>query len=342
MGSSTHEKIECASMDHDQQKQRAALLSVASNTGLVLAKLGIGGYVGSVSILSEAIHSGVDLVAALIAFAAVRAAAKPPDVEHPYGHGKIENLSGAIEALLIGVAGIWIMVEAFDHLLHPSPIEHPLLGVLVMGCSVAVNVAVSAHLFRVAKRTHSVALEADAWHLRTDVWTSAAILAGFGLVTLSRVFTPKYPLDFIDPICAIGVAALIMKAAWDLTRQSLGDLLDESIPQWERDDVCALLRQRSDVLGVHEIRTRKNGAHRFVELHLVVHPDMTVRRVHELEHELQAQLRARLGESRLFAHVEPCDKRCTDRCESGCFLPPALRAAGGPPPSPRPLLEPDR
>ncbi|MGC4066991.1 MAG: cation diffusion facilitator family transporter [Polyangiaceae bacterium] len=323
-------------MDYSRQKQRAALLSVGSNSLLVAAKLGIGTYVGSVSILSEAIHSGVDLVAALIALAAVRAASKPPDVEHPYGHGKIENLSGAIEALLIAVAGIWIVIEAVQHLLHPSPIEHPILGVLVMGCSVVVNVAVSSHLFVVAKRTHSVALEADAWHLRTDVWTSAAILGALGLVTLGRVVAPRHPLNFVDPLCAVGVAILILKAAWDLTRQSLGDLLDESIPQWERDDLCALLNKRADVVGVHGIRTRKNGSHRYVELHLVVHPDMTVRRVHELEHELQAQMRELLGESRLLAHVEPCDKRCTDRCRSGCFLSPDLRAVTGPPPSARP------
>jgi cation diffusion facilitator family transporter len=326
-------------MDLSRQKQRAALLSVGSNSLLVVGKLAIGAYVGSVSIQSEAIHSGVDLLAALIAFAAVRAAAKPPDVEHPYGHGKIENLSGAIEALLIAVAGIWIIVEAIEHLVHPSPIEHPLLGVAVMGCSVVVNVAVSSHLFAVAKRTHSVALEADAWHLRTDVWTSAAILGAFGLVTLARVVTPRHPLDFIDPICALGVAVLILKAAWELTRQSLGDLLDQSIPQWERDDVCALLKKRDDVVGVHGIRTRKNGSNRYVELHLVVHPDMTVRRVHDLEHELQAQLRELLGESRLLAHVEPCDKRCTERCRSGCFLPSELRAVAGPPPLARPQVD---
>jgi cation diffusion facilitator family transporter len=320
-------------MQIDNQKQRAALLSVASNTLLVLAKLGVGSFVGSVSIISEAIHSGVDLVAALIAFAAVRAAAKPPDDRHPYGHGKIENLSGAIEALLIAVAGIWIIVEASERLAHPQPIQQPILGLAVMGVSVAVNVYVSTHLFRVAKATHSVALEADAWHLRTDVWTSVGIMGGFVVVTALHYVAPERRLDFIDPVCAIVVAFLILKAAWDLTGQSLGDLLDASIPQWESDDLDALLRNRKDILGAHGLRTRKNGAHRFVEVHLVVHPDTTVSEAHQLQHDVQSSVRELLGEAKLLAHVEPCDRRCPPHCRAGCWIePPSNPAEASPPP----------
>lgn len=322
-------------MQNDKRKQTAALLSVSSNTLLVLAKLFVGYLVGSVSIISEAIHSGVDLLAAIIAFLAVRAAAKPPDAKHPYGHGKIENLSGAIEAALIAVAGVWIIIEAAERLFHPKPVEQPILGLLVMGLSAAVNVGVSKHLFRVAKDTHSVALEADAWHLRTDVWTSVGIMGGFVVVTALHYFAPTYRLDFIDPLCALAVALLIMKAAWELTAQSLGDLLDEAIPSWEREDLDTLLRQHSEVLGVHGVRTRKNGNKRYVELHLVVHPEMTVQTAHLLQHDVQTQVRELFGEANLLAHVEPCDRRCPPQCREGCWIGPTSNPSASPPPKNR-------
>ena len=322
-------------MQNDQRKQRAALLSVGSNTLLVLAKLFIGYIVGSVSIISEAIHSGVDLLAAVIAFAAVRAAAKPPDERHQYGHGKIENLSGAIEAALIAIAGIWILIEAAERLFHPKAIEQPLLGLLVMGLSVVVNVFVSRHLFRVARATHSVALEADAWHLKTDVWTSAGIMGGFVVVALAHYVVPKVNLGFIDPACALIVAILILKAAWELTSQSLGDLLDEALPEWERNDLLSLLRGHLTILGVHGLRTRKNGSQRFVELHLVVHPDTSVIAAHKLQHDVQAQVRDLLGEAKLLAHVEPCDRRCPPQCREGCWIDPDSSLDAPPPPRER-------
>jgi cation diffusion facilitator family transporter len=313
-------------------KRNAALLSVTSNTLLVGAKLVVGYIVGSVSIISEAIHSGVDLLAALIALLAIHAAAKPPDAEHPYGHGKIENLSGAIEAALIAVAGIWIIIEAAERLFHPKSVDQPYLGLLVMGLSVVVNVFVSRHLFIVAKETHSVALEADAWHLRTDVWTAFGIMGGFIVVTAMHYLAPQIRVDFVDPVCAIAVAFLIMKASWDLTAQSLGDLLDEAIPPWEREDLKKLLYSRPEILGVHSVRTRKNGAKRFVELHLVVHPEMTVQSAHELEHAVQDQVSSLLGEANLIAHVEPCDRRCVAECKAGCWITPASASDASVPP----------
>jgi cation diffusion facilitator family transporter len=319
-------------MESDQRKARAALLSVTSNTLLVVAKLLVGYVVGSVSIISEAIHSGVDLVAALIAYAAVRAASKPADIQHPYGHGKIENLSGAVEAALIAIAGVWIIIEAAERLFHPTPIEQPLLGLFVMGLSATVNIAVSRYLFRVAKETHSVALEADAWHLRTDVWTSIGIMGGFVVVTLAHYFAPQLSLGFIDPACALIVALLIMKAAWDLTAQSLGDLLDESLPAWEREDLDSILRKFREILGVHSVRTRKNGVKRFIELHLVVHPEMTVETAHRLQHDVQTQIRDRLGEVNLLAHVEPCDRRCPPQCRAGCWSSPTSNPDPSEPP----------
>ncbi len=160
-------------MDSQQRKSATALLSVGSNTALVVGKLVVGLMIGSVSVISEAIHSGVDLVAAVIALFAVRTSGKPPDERHPFGHGKAENLAGTIEALLIFVAAGWIIYEAVRKLSHPEPLEDPGWGVAVMLISAVANMLVSAQLFRVGRETDSVALQADRWHQLTDDSNSA-------------------------------------------------------------------------------------------------------------------------------------------------------------------------
>lgn len=305
-----------------QKKKRAALISVGSNGLLVAAKLGVGYSIGSVSVVSEAIHSAVDLLAAVIALVAIHAASKPPDEGHPFGHGKIENLSGAIEAALIGVAGIWIIVEAGERLLHGGTMQQPWLGLLVMGMSSAINYGVSKHLFRVARETQSVALEADAWHLRTDVWTSLGITVSFVIITVLTQVAPRLNVAWIDPIAAMAVALLILKAAWELTQQALADLLDASLPRDERAMIENVLRRHPEVLGVHGIRARKSGTERFVDLHLVVHPETTVAKAHELQHVLASRIREIWSNASLVAHVEPCDRRCPSQCRGGCWIDP--------------------
>jgi len=303
-------------------KRRAALLSVASNMLLVVAKVVVGYSIGSVSIISEAIHSAVDLLAALIALIAIHAAAKPPDERHPFGHGKIENLSGAIEAALIGVAGVWIIVEAGERLIHGGSLEQPGLGLAVMAASSVINYWVSLNLFRVAKATQSVALEADAWHLRTDVWTSLGVAGSFVIISIARLLFPKVDLAWIDPFAAMAVALLILKAAWELTQHALGDLLDAALPAEEREMIESVLRRAPEVLGVHGIRARKSGAERFIELHFVVHPETTVLKAHELQHQMANRMREIWGNAHLVTHVEPCDRRCPKQCRDGCWVEP--------------------
>ncbi|HEY5956474.1 MAG TPA: cation diffusion facilitator family transporter [Polyangiaceae bacterium] len=309
-------------MSQSIEKRSAALVSVLSNSVLVAAKFAVGYSIGSVSIVSEAIHSAVDLLAALIALVAVQAAAKPPDAEHPFGHGKIENLSGAVEAVLIGLAGVWIIVEAGERLLHGGHVTQPFLGLAVMAVSAAMNYGVSYYLFRVAQRTQSVALDADAWHLRTDVWASLGVMLAFVVVTLGARFMPHVNWGWVDPVAAIAVALMILKAAWELTHKATADLLDASIPANEREMLEAVLRRHTEVLGVHGIRARKSGPERFVELHLVVHPDTTVAKAHELQHLLANRIRELWNNASLIAHVEPCDRRCPKQCVAGCWLPP--------------------
>jgi cation diffusion facilitator family transporter len=289
-----------------KRKVGVALLSVASNTTLVVLKLIIGLFIGSVSVISEAIHSGVDLLAALIAFFAVRISGKPADRDHPFGHEKWENLSGAIEALLIFVAAIWIIFEAIRKLLHPVPLETVGWGVAVMAFSAVVNIAVSRLLFQVGHASHSQALLADAWHLRTDVWTSAGVLAGLAAIWLGGWFWPTIDLRWIDPLAAIAVALLILNAAWHLTVQAGRDLLDTSLPEEEQQWITDYLaQQKPRVCGFHNLRTRRAGHRRFVEFHLELPEQMSVAESHSIADRIEAAIAERFPGTDVTVHVEP-------------------------------------
>jgi cation diffusion facilitator family transporter len=289
-------------------KTRAASVSVVSNTALVVGKLCVGLVIGSVSIISEAIHSGIDLVAALIAWWAVRASSAPADDEHPFGHGKFENLSGVIEALLILVAAIWIVVEAAKKLFHPEPIGNTALGVAIMAVSSLVNLFVSNWLMRIGRETDSVALTADAWHLRTDVYTSAGVMAGLGAIAIAHYFAPHRSFYWIDPVVALAVAIFIVKAAAELTVGAVRDLLDSRLPLEELGSIEAYMRSRKDVLGYHDLRTRKAGGWRFVEIHLELPPDMSVRDSHAIAHSVSLNIQERLPSTSVMVHVDPSDE----------------------------------
>ncbi len=295
-------------MELERRKTRAAALSVISNSLLVLLKLIVGLLIGSVSVISEAIHSAVDLVAAGIALFAVRKAGQPADQTHPYGHGKVENISGTIEALLIFVAAGWIIYEAIGRLVDPRPLERVGWGIAVMLVSTVLNIIVSQNLFNVARDGDSLALLADAWHLRTDVWTSAGVMFSLGLMWLGeRVFVGTH-FHWLDPIAALIVAVLILHAAYDLTKQSARDLLDWSLPpeeeQWIREYLDSL---QPDVRGFHRLRTRKSGSRRFMDVHLLVNPDLTVRKAHDIAEAVEHHIEDYLPNCSVVIHVEPSE-----------------------------------
>lgn len=308
-------------MDQQQRKIGVALLSVASNTTLVLLKVVVGLFTGSVSIISEAIHSGVDLLAALIAWFAVRTSGRPADEDHPFGHGKYENISGAVEALLIFLAAAWIIYEAVKKLLHPVPLEHVALGTVVMLISAVVNIIVSQRLFKVGRETDSVALQADAWHLRTDVYTSVGVMLGLTALWLNDIIAPDVNLHWIDPIAAILVAMMIIKAAYHLTLESARDLLDVSLPadeeKWIRERVCDW---SPTVRGFHRLRTRKSGAHRFIQFHLLVDGRTSVDESHRMNDEIVAAIKEQYPGSMVVIHMEPCVKPCPAECLRDCLL----------------------
>jgi cation diffusion facilitator family transporter len=309
-------------MDTQRRKVRVAILSVVSNTTLVVMKLFVGLLIGSVSIISEAIHSGVDLLAAIIALFSVKTSSIPADSEHPFGHGKIENISGTIEALLIFVAAIWIIFEATKKLMHPEPMEALGWGVGVMLISAIVNMVVSKMLFKVGRETDSIALQADAWHLRTDVYTSIGVMVSLSLIWMAQGIFPGRDFFWLDPVAAIGVALLIIKAAYDLTTQSAKDLLDVHLPSVEVEWIRkCILDQNSVVRGFHDLRTRKAGHFRFVEFHLKVDPHMSVMDSHDITKVLKKKIKTQFPGTTVTIHIEPCDSDCVDKCIEGCLLP---------------------
>jgi len=300
----------------DRLKQNTARLSVISNTGLVLMKFVVGFAIGSVSIISEAIHSSMDLIAAVIAFFSVRKSAEPPDAAHSFGHGKFEDISGLIEALLIFVAAIIIIYEAASKLLGHTSVElQPamiIFGIAVMGISALANWYVSHRLFIVAKESESIALESDAWHLRTDIYTSLGVFAGLILITLTG--NPIF-----DPLVALCVAVVIMKAAYDLTKRSLSDLADHSIPEKDEKRIKEIICEHSGVYaGFHDLKTRRSGPEIFIEFHLVEPGNISVAQSHDLTDHLESDLNTEYPRASITIHVEPCSEGKCNRCGEFC------------------------
>jgi cation diffusion facilitator family transporter len=308
-----------------QRKERVAMLSVASNSFLVLFKIIVGVLIGSVSIMSEAIHSGMDLLAAIIAMFSVKTSSVPADDRHPFGHGKIENISGFVEALLIFVAAFWIVFEALKKLNSPQVMESAGWGVGVMLFSSVMNFIVSQKLFQVGKEADSIALQADAWHLRTDVYTSAGVMAGLSVIWLGHRFFPNPNIHWIDPVAAIFVAVLILHAAYELTVNSIRDLMDVQLPPEEEKYIRDIIINHPGICGFHQLRTRKAGHVRFVEFHVKVDPQMTVHDSHNITRILKKNIRDKFTDCVITIHTEPCDGECSDICVSGCLLPEEKR-----------------
>ncbi|MDD4862227.1 MAG: cation diffusion facilitator family transporter, partial [Smithellaceae bacterium] len=303
-----------------QRKERVAMLSVASNSILVVFKVIVGMLIGSVSIISEAIHSGMDLLAAVIAMFSVKKSYLPADDIHPFGHGKVESISGLIEAVLIFIAAFWIIFEALRKLMSAGEVESPGWGVAVMFLSAVLNFFVSQRLFAVGKEADSIALTADAWHLRTDVYTSMGVMVSLAIIWISHFFFVDPRIHWLDPIAAIFVAVFILKAAYDLTSQALGDLMDVKLPLDEEGWIrSAIIGHKPEIHGYHQLRTRKAGNFRFIEFHIKVDPQMTVEASHGITRELKSRVMDRYPAATVTIHVEPCDGHCTEVCTAGCL-----------------------
>ncbi|MFA7198603.1 MAG: cation diffusion facilitator family transporter [Methanoculleus sp.] len=293
-------------------KEKTARLSVISNTLLVVMKLGVGIAIGSVGIISEAIHSAIDLIAAVIAYFSVRQSARPPDECHTFGHGKYESISGLLEAVLILVAAVLIVNEALKSLLggeETLSVEGIGLGIGVMVLSAVVNFYVSSRLMTVAKKTDSIALESDAWHLRTDVYTSVGVVLGLVLIRLTG-------LVVLDALIALVVAVIILRAAFDLIRRSFEDLVDRSLPPEEEARIREILNEHcTDVINFHRLRTRRSGPNRFVDLHMVVPRTATLDEAYGVVKHLETDVRREFPRTSVTIRVQPCTGEDCSACE---------------------------
>jgi cation diffusion facilitator family transporter len=287
------------------EKRRVAWLSVGSNTLLTAGKLVAGFATGSVSILSEAAHSAIDLIAAGIATFSVHVADRPPDHTHPYGHEKIENVSGVIEGLLIFAAAVWIIYEAVDKLMHGVNLKYLGHGLVVMGISGAMNLVVAKLLRRSAIQNRSVALEADAAHLYADVYTSIGVFVGLTVITVGRHFF-KADLAWLDPVIAIGVAVLILATAYRITRKSFFPLLDSAASPEEISMVEGIMNEfGKDGIDFHKLRTRRAGGSLYVDLHMGFKPGMSLEQGHDISHALTANIEETVPGAKVLVHLEP-------------------------------------
>lgn len=288
------------------EKTKVARLSIFSNTSLIIMKLLVGFFTGSVSIISEAIHSTMDLAAAIIAFFSVRISAKPADENHPYGHGKVENISGVIEALLIFIASIWIILEAADKILHPQEVASVGIGFIVMFISAGINFLVSKKIYKVAKQEDSIALEADALHLKADVYTSLGVGGGLLLIWITK-------LHFLDPVVAIIVAIFILKEAYHLLKAAFNPLLDVKLSDKEINIIINTISKYSSVYcDFHDLRTRKSGNIRYVDLHLVFPENMSVKSAHDICDKIELELGKSLKNTETMIHLESCTNDCSN------------------------------
>ncbi|MCH3962786.1 MAG: cation diffusion facilitator family transporter [Clostridium sp.] len=288
------------------KKTMAACLSILSNSSLIIMKLIVGTITGSVSIISEAVHSTIDLTASLVSFFSVRISSKPADIEHPYGHGKFEDVSGVFEGMLILIVSIWIIFEAADRLFHPVNTHQSAIGFTVMFISSGINFLVSRKLYKVAEKEDSMALKADALHLKTDVYTSLGIALGLLLIWVTK-------LEVLDPLIAIAVSIFILKEAFNLLKSAFNPLVDVKLSDDEILTIKNIISRYNSVFcGFHRLRTRKSGDRRYIDLHLVFPQDMHVKAAHDICDKIENKLSKSLKNTETMIHIESCDNDCNN------------------------------
>ncbi|MFY8149820.1 MAG: cation diffusion facilitator family transporter [Prochlorococcaceae cyanobacterium] len=277
------------------------LLSIGAAVATIVIKMAAWRLTDSVGLLSDALESGVNLVAALAAFAALTLAAKPADRSHNYGHSKAEYFSSGLESGLIVLAALAILQTAAGRLLRPEPLEQLGLGLGLSLLATAINGVVALALLRASRRFDSITLRADAHHLLTDVWTSLGVVLGLVLVKLTG-------LSILDPLLAIGVALNIVVAGWNLLRETASGLLDRALPEEEQRQLEALLeRHRGEGIAFHALRSRVAGSRRFVALHVLVPGAWSVRDGHAFCERLEREISAALPRTHVLTHLEPIE-----------------------------------
>jgi cation diffusion facilitator family transporter len=278
----------------------AARLSIVSNSILIVLKIAAGAITGSVAIVTEAVHSSIDLVASVVAYVSLRKADEPADESHMYGHARIENVAAAIEGMLILIGAGVIVFEAVRRLATNAGVDNLGVGIAVIGLSTVVNLAVSSYLYRQARGHDSPALDGDAAHLRADAWTSIAVLVGLILIEVTGV-------KELDSIVALLVASAIVYAGIRILSRSSRVLVDEALPPDELDVVRQAVAAHGapELTGYHKLRGRRAGSARYIDMHLQFAPGTSLERAHAIAHEVDREVRRRLPGAEVLVHIEP-------------------------------------
>ena len=292
----------------------AVRLSLAVVIGLIVFKVVVGVITGSISVIAQAVDSFLDLLAIVITFFAIIIATKPADEKHPFGHGKVENIAAIAQAMLIFSAGGLIIYSAVRRIITGAAIELTEAGIGVMLVSIIASIFLSRHLLRVSRATDSIALEASARNIAADVYSAAGVLVGLVVIRFTR-------LSIIDPIIALLVSLIILKAAYDVLRKSFGGLIDVKLPEAEENVIrSAILEHAGELVDFHELRTRKAGSQRYIDLHLVMPKDISVEEAHRMCDHLEQDIEGKLQQASVTIHVEPCSEECEE-----CPVSPDMR-----------------
>ena len=292
-------------------KRGAARLLIGVVVGLIIIKLVVSWLTGSISILAQAADSLLDLFAGIITFSAVNIASKPADEEHPYGHGKVEDIAGVVQGILIATAGGLIIYSSVRRIMEGTSVELATAGIGVMAVSIVVSIFLSRHLLKVSRVTASVALEANARNIAADVYSALAVLVGLVVVQFTGI-------SIIDPILAIGVALYILKIGYDTIHKPLSGLVDTKLSPLQEETIKSCLMEYSQqVVGFHELRTRRAGSQYYIDLHLVMERDVSVEQAHDVCDRIEEEIQRGLPESSVTIHIEPCNDEC-EQCSVIC------------------------
>ncbi len=288
-------------------------MALGATVGLTAFKFGVGLVSGSVGVLSEAIHSFLDLISASVSYFTIRASGKPADEDHPYGHGKIETLSSLFESLLLVAAAVWMVIEGIEHIHNPHPIEYQWLAITVIAVSLVVSYIVYRHNSNAAEVTESSAIQVNALHFFADVIASAAVLAGLVLLKFTGWL-------ILDALLAFVVAGYVLLLAFQQVRKATRELTDVQLPDSEIHAIQKILGKfKGKILEAHDLRTRRSGATRHIDFHMVVCGEMTVNESHAVCDEIEEKISAEFPTASVNIHVEPCryhKNHCHVACES--------------------------
>jgi len=281
------------------EKKKAAFLSVIASGALTLFKLIIGLMTGSLGILSEALHSTLDMVAAIITYFSVRVSDKPADYKHNYGHGKVENLSAFAEAMLLGVTSIWIISESLSKLIsNDFDVEVTIWSYVVIISSIIIDINRSRMLKKVAKKYNSQALEADSIHFKTDIWSSCVVLVGLILI--------NFNVYWADSVAALGVAFIIILVSYRLAKNAIDVLLDKA-PVGVSDIIVDILNSCEDVKLFHDLKVRSSGADTFIKFDLHLNSELTLLEAHSVCDKIENEIKNKIKRSEIYIHIEPND-----------------------------------